>query len=220
MNIDKLQFLGISSADEADDLEHALGIRFNEFTPEQCETWKQQILCLKQYALTPNYERSARRARVTVGVMKAWERHNVLGFAKRKEDAELRFSDMVQVILQEMAKKPDAPPLLLSWVLNMHMPEKYDVLTPADMADDPPGPTEAEIRQQVVEEYRRIVQERERLLDEEERLLKSQPNDSTPTVATPFRDNVDDRRTQQDKQHVPLPYRTQDASVRTSGSTS
>jgi hypothetical protein len=168
-----MKALGFNSEDDVEATEWALGIRFDDFTPEDRGTWRLQDLCLKQYALTPIYERAARRAGVSVGDVKAWERHNVLGFVKRMEVAELEFSETIQVILQEMAKKPDAPPLLLSWVLNMHMPEKYDVLTPEDMADDPPGPTEAEIRQQVIEEYLRIVREEERLLDEEERLVKS-----------------------------------------------
>ena len=179
MDINEMKALGFNSEDDAESTERALGIRFGDFTPEDRRTWRLQSLCLKQYALTPSYERAARRAGVAVGDVKAWERDNVLGFVKRKEVAELEFSETLQVILQEMATKPDAPPLLLSWVLNMHMPEKFDVLTPEDMADDPPGPTEAEIRQQVVEEYLRIVREEERLLDEEERLVKSEAENSS-----------------------------------------
>ena len=215
MDLDFLQSLGISSEFIAVETERALGLRFSEFTPEQCDTWRLQTLCLKQYALTPNYERAAQRAGVAVAVMKAWERHNVLGFVKRKEVAELEFTDSVQVLLQEMAGRPDSPPLLLSWVLNMHMPEKYDVLTPEDMADDPPGPTEAEIRQQVVDEYFQIVREGERLLDEEQRLLASQAHDSTATEdALPVGDG-DDRRAPEDKQFEPVRNWSLDGSVRT-----
>ena len=97
----------------------------------------------------------------------------------------MRFSDTIQVVLLEMAKKPDSPPLLLSWLLHMHMPEKFDVLTPEDMADDPPGPTEAEILQQVAEQYNRMVRERERLLDEEELLVKSEIEDSVSADILP-----------------------------------
>ena len=185
MNINELKALGFNSEDDVEATEWALGIRFSDFTPEDRRTWRLQELCLKQYALTPSCERAAWRAGVTVGEVKAWEQYNVLGFVKRKEIAELEFSDTIKMVLLEMAKKPDAPPLLLSWLLHMHMPEKFDVLTPEDMADDPPGPTEAEIRQQVVEEYRRIVRERERLLDEEERLVKSEIEDSTSPEILP-----------------------------------
>ena len=185
MNINELKALGFNSEVDAKATEWALDIRFSDFTPEDRRTWRLQELCLKQYALTPDYERAARRAGVTVGAIEEWERNNVLAFVKQKEIAELRFADLIQVILLNMVRKPDAPPLLWSWVLHMHMPEKYDVLTPEDMADDPPGPTEAEIRQQVVEEYRRVVRERERLLDEEERLVKSEIEDSASTETLP-----------------------------------
>ena len=179
MDINELKTLGFNSEDDAKDVEWALGIRFSDFTPEDRRTWRLQELCLKQYALTPDYERAARRAGVAVGDVEAWERFNVLGFVNRKEIAELQFTDTIKVVLLEMAKKPDAPPLLLSWLLHMHMPEKYDVLTPEDMADDPPGPTEAEILQQVAEQYNRVVREEERLLDEEERLVKSETQNSS-----------------------------------------
>ena len=215
MDLDFLQSLGISSEFIAVETERALDLRFSEFTPEQCDIWRLQTLCLKQYALTPNYERAAQRAGVTVNTIEEWERNNVLGFVKRKEVAELEFSDTINVILLELARKPDSPPLLLSWVLNMHMPEKYDVLTPEDMADDPPGPTEAEIRQQVVDEYLRVVREKERLLDEEERLLKSQARDSTATEdALPVGDG-DDRCAPEDKQFEPVWNSSLDGSVRT-----
>ena len=185
MNINELKTLGFNSEDDADAAEWALGIRFSDFSSEDRRTWRLQELCLKQYALTPDYERAARRAGVTVGEVEAWERHNVLGFVNRKEEAELRFTDSIKVVLLEMAKKPDSPPLLLSWLLHMHMPEKFDVLTPEDMADDPPGPTEAEILQQVAEQYNRVVREREHLLDEEERLVKSEIEDSVSAEILP-----------------------------------
>ena len=216
MELHELQSLDINSNYKAVELEKELGVRFSEFTPEQREIWRRQTLCLKQYTLTPNYERAAQRAGVAVAVMKAWERHNVLGFVKRKEVAELEFTDSVQVLLQEMAGRPDSPPLLLSWVLNMHMPEKYDVLTPEDMADDPPGPTEAEIRKQVAGEYFRIVQEQERLLDEEERrILASKVPDSTATEGTLLDADADDLRVPEDKQFEPVWNWSMDGSART-----
>ena len=215
MDLEYLQSSGINLEHDAVEIERALGVRFSEFTPEQREIWRLQTLCLKQYALAPNYERAAQRASVSVSTIEAWERDNTLGFVKRKEVAELEFSDSIQVLLHEMAGRPDSPPLLLSWVLNMHMPEKYDVLTPEDMADDPPGPTKSKVLRQVVEEYRRVVQERERLLDEEQRLLKSQADDSTATEdALPAGDG-DDRRAPEDKQFEPVWNWSMDGSART-----
>ena len=114
MDIHELNALGFNSEDDAKDAEWALGIRFSDFTPEDHRTWRLQELCLKQYALTPDYEQAARRAGVTVGDVEAWERFNVLGFVKRKEVADLEFSDRIKMVLLEMAKKPDSPPLLLS----------------------------------------------------------------------------------------------------------
>ena len=74
MDINELKALGFNGEDDAEATEWALGIRFSDFTPEDCRTWKLQELCLKQHALTPSYERVARRAGVTVGDVKAWER--------------------------------------------------------------------------------------------------------------------------------------------------
>ena len=87
MNINELKTLGFNSENDADAAEWALGIRFSNFSSEDRRTWRLQELCLKQYALTPDYERAARRAGVTVGEVEAWERHDVLGFVKRKEEA-------------------------------------------------------------------------------------------------------------------------------------
>ncbi len=170
MDLDFIQSLGMNSEFIDAETERALGIRFSEFTPEQCDIWRVQTLCLKQYALTPNYERSAQRAGVSVSTIEEWERHNVLGFVNRKEIAELRFSDTVQEILLEITLKPDAPQSLLLALLRKQMPEEFGTVRPRKIT----GPTKAKVLRQVDKEYRRIVQERERLLDEEERLLKSE----------------------------------------------
>ena len=181
MDINELKALGFNSEYDAEATERALGIRFSDFTPEDRRTWKLQELCLKQYALTPDYERAARRAGVTVGDVKAWERFNVLGFVKRKEDAELRFSDTVEVLLLELARRPDSPPSLLLYFLRKHIPEKYGHVKTPRMT----GRTRSKIRRQVAEMHDRIVQEGERLLDEEERLVKSEIEDSVSAQNLP-----------------------------------
>ena len=59
MDINELKTLGFNSEDDAKDPEWALGIRFSDFTPEDRRTWTGL-----QAALTPDYERAARRAGV------------------------------------------------------------------------------------------------------------------------------------------------------------
>ena len=125
MDLDDLQSLGLKSNSYAASIEEWLGIRFSEFTPEQRDTWRRQTLCLKQYTLTPDYERATQRAGVPVAVMKAWERFNVLGFAKRKEVAELEYTETIQMLLHELALKPDSPTTLLLALLRKHIPENY-----------------------------------------------------------------------------------------------
>ena len=169
MDTNEMKALGFNSEYDAESTELALGIRFSNFASEDRRTWKLQNLCLKQYALTPSYERAARRAGVTVGDVKAWERHNVLGFVKRKEVAELEFSERVEVLLLELAKRPDSPSSLLLALLRKHIPEKYGHIKVRRMT----GPTRSKILRQVAEMNDRIVQERELILDEEERLVKS-----------------------------------------------
>ena len=169
MDINELNALGFSSEYDAESTELALGIRFSDFTPEDCRTWRLQDLCLKQYALTPNYERAARRAGVTVADVKAWEQYNILGFVHRMEIAELEFSETVEVLLLELAKRPDSPTSLLLAFLKKHIPEEYGHIKVRRIN----GATRSKILKQVAEMHDRIVQERERLLDEEELLVRS-----------------------------------------------
>ena len=174
MDTDELKALDLNSQDDVEDTEQALGIRFSDFTSEDRRTWRLQELCLKQYALTPDYVRAARRAGVTVGEVKAWERFNVLGFVKRKEIAELEFSDTVQELLLELAERPDSHPALLLALLRKHIPEQFGHIKIPRMNRR----TRSKVRRQVAEMHDRIVREGERLLDEEERLVKSEPENS------------------------------------------
>ena len=210
MDLEYLQSSGINLEHDAVEIERALGIRFSEFTPEQREIWRLQTLCLKQYALTPNYERAAQRAGVSVSTIEEWERDNVLGFVKRKEVAELEFSDMVQVILLKLTLKSNSPSTLLLALLSKHLPEKYG-MAQRHIA----RPTKSKILRQVLEKYNRLVREKELLLDEEERLVKSQAHDSTATQDTLPAGDVNDRRAPEDKQFEPVWNSSLDGSVRT-----
>ena len=49
----------------------------------------------------------------------------MLGFRRRHEIAELRFSDDLQVLALERVREPDAPASLLIALLRAHLPEKY-----------------------------------------------------------------------------------------------
>ena len=168
MDINEMKALGFDDEYDVEATERALGIRFGDFTPEDRGTWR--VHCLKQYALTPSYERAARRAGVTVGDVKAWERFNVLGFVKRKEVAELQFSETIEEILQKMALRPDSHPSLLLALLRKRIPEKYGHIKVRRMTET----TWSTVLRQLAEMHGRIVRERERLLDEEERLVKSE----------------------------------------------
>ena len=181
MDINELKTLGFNSEDDAEAAEWALGIRFSDFTPEDRRTWRLQELCLKQYALTPSYERAARRAGVTVGMVKAWERYNVLGFVKRKEIAELEYSETVEGLIIELAKRPDSPSSLLLAVLRKRIPERFGQVKVRRMS----GTARSKIVRQLAEMHDRIVRKRERLLDEEERLVKSEIEDSVSAENLP-----------------------------------
>ena len=75
-----LKQLGISQ--EAA-LEHDLGIRFDDLTPQQRETWKQQTVYLGLYAEINNSTRAARAAGVTVRTVQTWQAQDTLGFNDR-----------------------------------------------------------------------------------------------------------------------------------------
>ncbi len=125
MDLYDLKALRINSTYEAAELERELDIRFDDFTPEHCEIWLRQTLCLERYAQTRTYSSAARAGGVTVYTLDAWERENTLGFVRRKEIADREFCDGLDELLLERARQPDSPPSLLTAVLRAHMPEKY-----------------------------------------------------------------------------------------------
>ena len=121
----RLDQLGIPSQDEADELERELDIRFDQFSYHDRKVWNQQNSYLDEYARTRTVSYAADTAGVTVSTAQAWKYLVTLGFTRRLEVADLRFSDRLQVMALERAREPDAPASLLIALLRAHIPEKY-----------------------------------------------------------------------------------------------
>ena len=121
----QLDRLGITSQQEADELERELDIHFDQFTHYDREVWVQQNAYLDAYALNRTVTESADMAGVTVSNAQGWTYLNTLGFKRRLEIADLRFSDNLQVMALERAREPDAPASLLIALLRAHIPEKF-----------------------------------------------------------------------------------------------
>ena len=117
--------LGITSQQQADELERDLGVRFDDFTPEDCETWFLQTDYLDQFSKTRAVSFAADAAGVTIRTARQWQVENTLGFNNRLELAVLRYTDVLEVMLLQRAQQPDSPPSLLMMLLRAHMPEKY-----------------------------------------------------------------------------------------------
>ena len=121
----RLDQLGIISQDEADEFQRELGIRFDRFTYHDRKVWNQQNSYLQAHARTRTVSDSADMAGVTVSTAQAWKYLDTLGFTRRLEIADLRFSDSLQVMALDRAREPDAPASLLIALLRAHIPEKY-----------------------------------------------------------------------------------------------
>ena len=121
----RLDQLGIVSQDEADELQRELDIRFDRFTYRDRKVWNRQNSYLEAYARSRTVSDSADVAGVTVSTAQAWKYLDTLGFTRRLEIADLRFSDNLQVLALERAREPDAPASLLIALLRAHIPEKF-----------------------------------------------------------------------------------------------
>ena len=117
--------LGIPSQEEADELELDLGIRFDNLTHDQRETWKQQTVYLGLYAQTRTFTHAARAAGVSIRKVRSWQAENTLGFNRRLQYAVLEYTEEIDLMLLRHARKPDCPPSLLMMFLRSQMPEKY-----------------------------------------------------------------------------------------------
>ncbi|MYB49897.1 MAG: hypothetical protein F4X72_11640 [Dehalococcoidia bacterium] len=117
--------LGITSQQQADELERDLGVRFDDFTPEDRETWFLQTNYLDQYSRTRAVSFAADHAGVTIRTARQWQAENTLGFNNRLELAVLRYTDVIDVMLLRHAQEPKASSTLLMMLARAHMPEKY-----------------------------------------------------------------------------------------------
>ena len=121
----RLDELGITSLEEAEEMELELDVRFREFTPDDRMTWLRQNAYLEHYARTRTATTSARKAGVSFSAAKAWKRNDTLGFTLRLEISELEFSDRLQELALERASDPKAPATLLIELLRAYIPEKF-----------------------------------------------------------------------------------------------
>ena len=120
-----LKKLGIPSPRHAADLERELGIRFSDFTPEHCDTWREQTLYLYQFAQTRTTTHAARTAGITLAAARQWQSDNALGFNQRLDDAVLEYTDDMEVLFLERTRQPDSPTSFMTTLLRAQMPEKY-----------------------------------------------------------------------------------------------
>ena len=120
-----LQQLGIHSERDAAELERDLGVRFDDFTTDDCETWIRQTVYLQQFSRTRVVTLAADDADVSVRTARQWQTDNALGFNQRLEIAVLRYTDMLEVMLLQRAQAPDSPTSLLMMLARAQMPEKY-----------------------------------------------------------------------------------------------
>ena len=120
-----LQQLDIHSDHEAAELERDLGVRFDHFTTDDCETWIRQTVYLEQFSRTRVVSLAADDAGVSIRTARHWQADNTLGFNQRLEISVLRYTDVLEVMLLQRAQVPDSPPSLLMMLVRGQMPEKY-----------------------------------------------------------------------------------------------
>ena len=186
-----LQELGIRSEHEAAELERDLGVRFIDFTPEDCDTWIRQSVYLNQYARTHVISFAADEAGVTITTALHWQTDNTLGFKARLEIAILRYTDVLEVLLLERARQPDSPPTFLTTLIRGQMPEKYGPArrssAPRDNNhcdhDQHTNPTVPDNHSESLADLRRELEDLQRLTGVDQRDPTPQPDgsDLSPT---------------------------------------
>ena len=182
--------LGISSPHEAAELEQDLGVRFDDFTPQDADTWNRQTLYLNQYARTRTFTHAARAAGVSIRHARTWQTDNTLGFNHRLEIAVLEFTEEIEVIVLEQVRQPKPSPALLAMLLRAHLPEKYGPArrhyAPRDNHhdhDDDPRPETSKQDQDSLEDIRRDIQQLKHFAAITEPDLTPIDADSKPTHA-------------------------------------
>ena len=121
----RLDELGITSDEEAEELEYELEVRFEEFTAKDRQTWLQQNAYLEFFSRIGTVTSAAREAGVTVYKAQTWKFNNVLGFTRRLEVADLAFNDRLKEKALRRASDPKAPATLLIEPLRAYMPEQF-----------------------------------------------------------------------------------------------
>ena len=161
-----LQSLGIPSPRHAAEIERELGIRFSDFTPEHCDTWREQTLYLYQFAQTRTTTHAARTAGITLAAARQWQSDNTLGFNQRLDDAVLEYTDDMEVLFLERTRQPDSPTSFMTTLLRAQMPEKYGPARrsspPRDNHgdnDDDPNPEISHNDDDSLEDIRRDLQD-------------------------------------------------------------
>ena len=121
----RLDELGISSDEEAEELEYELEVRFGEFTAKDRQTWLQQNTYLEHFSRIGTFSSAARETGVTVYKAQTWKFNNVLGFTRRLEVATLMFNDRLKEKALRRASDPKAPVTLLIELLRAYIPEEF-----------------------------------------------------------------------------------------------
>ena len=120
-----LDELGISSDEEAEELEYELDLRFVDFTPEDRKTWLRQSAYLEHFSRTGTISSAAEKAGVTAYTAQGWQYDNALGFTRRDEVASLIFTDRLKETALLRASDPKAPATLLIELLRAYIPEEF-----------------------------------------------------------------------------------------------
>ena len=220
-----LQELGIRSEHEAAELERDLGVRFIDFTPEDCDTWIRQSVYLNQYARTHVISFAADEAGVTITTALHWQTDNTLGFKARLEIAILRYTDVLEVLLLERARQPDSPPTFLTTLIRGQMPEKYGPArrssAPRDNNhcdhDQHTNPTVPDNHSESLADLRRELEDLQRLTGVDQRDPTPQPDasDLSPTGEDTSHSNLSPAGGERYREGAPPPHPTITAPLRT-----
>ncbi len=121
----RLDELGISSDEEAEELEYELDLRFEHFSPKDREIWLQQNVYLEHFTRTGTIDSAAGEAGVTIYTAQRWQHDNVLGFPRRLEVAAISFKGGLQRKALVRASEPNAPATLIIELLRSYIPEQF-----------------------------------------------------------------------------------------------
>ncbi len=121
----RLDELGLSSNEEAEELEFELELRFEDFTPKDRKTWRQQTTYLEYFSRIGTTTSAAQEVGVTGYTAQRWKYDNVLGFTRRLEMATLIFNDRLKEKALRRASDPKAPATLLIELLRAYIPEEF-----------------------------------------------------------------------------------------------